>query len=344
MEARAAEDPEIRRQLDELDRRLAERQGQPRDPGFLPPDTPPEVAIRADADGARTPTSDVGAATAGGGGGFGMVVPVVLVGGGLLAVLAFRRSRARARESGMSPGGIGGAVGTATGVLRERMGEGGARRRFRVGMTVALDPTPFLLLAGSEARVPAPPPGSERASVVAVGRVGGGEGAGSLVRLHLPGGPDGGGPADGGARGGPFVQLHIGPDGSPDEARYFAVLDEVVPADEAEWGAWLDPAEGMIGWSQFQARDGKLYDRVWQPTTAENRVEPRVLEEAVEGSPGSAPRTVVHRSMLYAAPTGAAAPAPETEYLLVEATEDGPRAWVSIRAGLDLNPASLNLA
>ena len=48
--------------------------------------------------------------------------------------------------------------------------------------------------------------------------------------------------------------------------------------------------------------------------------------------------------MLYAAPTGAPAPAPQTEYILVQSVEDGSSAWVEIRAGIDLNPASLGLA
>jgi hypothetical protein len=48
--------------------------------------------------------------------------------------------------------------------------------------------------------------------------------------------------------------------------------------------------------------------------------------------------------MLYAAGTGQAAPAPATEYILVSAVEEGGRAWVEIRAGIDINPASLSLA
>jgi hypothetical protein len=48
--------------------------------------------------------------------------------------------------------------------------------------------------------------------------------------------------------------------------------------------------------------------------------------------------------MLYAAPTGAAAPAPATEYILVAAVEAEGRAWVEIRAGIDINPATLSLA
>jgi hypothetical protein len=47
--------------------------------------------------------------------------------------------------------------------------------------------------------------------------------------------------------------------------------------------------------------------------------------------------------MLYAASTGAPAPAPETEYILVAAAEASGRAWVEIHAGIDINPAALSL-
>jgi hypothetical protein len=57
----------------------------------------------------------------------------------------------------------------------------------------------------------------------------------------------------------------LGRDGMPDECRYFSLLDQITPASQDEWGFWLDPAQGMIGWPQFQTKDGKLYDRVWAP-------------------------------------------------------------------------------
>jgi hypothetical protein len=42
--------------------------------------------------------------------------------------------------------------------------------------------------------------------------------------------------------------------------------------------------------------------------------------------------------MLYGAP-----PAPATEYILVCAIETRGQAWVQIDAGIDINPAALNL-
>ena len=96
----------------------------------------------------------------------------------------------------------------------------------------------------------------------------------------------------------------------------------------------------MIGWPEFQAKDGKVYARVW--VQGSRRVPPRTLVETVESLSGV--RTVQSGAMLYAAPTGRPAPAPATEYLMVAAVRDGSRAFVEIRAGIDVSPALLQLA
>ena len=137
-----------------------------------------------------------------------------------------------------------------------------------------------------------------------------------------------------------LIQLHLDAAGDPDECRLFGTIDEVTPADPGEWGAWLDPNEGMIGWPEFQTKDGKTYARIWTPGSS--RVPPRALTETIEELSGS--RTVQSQAMLYAAPTGSPSPAPATEYIMVAAVQDGGRAWVDIRAGIDLNPATLQLA
>ena len=80
--------------------------------------------------------------------------------------------------------------------------------------------------------------------------------------------------------------------------------------------------------------------RAWVP--GEARVEPRALSETIEDLNGS--RTVQSQAMLYAAPTGAPEPAPQVEYVMVSAVRDGARAWVDIRAGIDVSPATLQLA
>ncbi len=251
-ESRAQADPEIRRQLDELDRRLAERQDQPRDPNYLPPDVPPEVATAPRMD-TRTPAA-----------------PPAEEGGGL----------------------------------------------------------PWLILLGAGS-IKLPPPavaqGNARVSVQAVGRIR--EGSEELTRLYLPDGRS-------------FFQIYLDARGEVGECRYFAILDEVAPADEAEWGAWLDPQQGMIGWPEFQTQDGKLYARHWSPGA--DPVPPRPMPEAIETLEGTRQRQ--QQAMLYAAETGLAAPAPQVEYILVSAVEEGGRAWVEIRAGIDISPTSLSLA
>ncbi len=312
----AQDNAELRRKLDELDRQLAERQGQPRTPGALPPDVPAAVAK---ADPTRTPgLPDQG-------GGTPVVWVVVLVGAGGLAFLAWRRHGAAKGRSGMSAPPSS-AIGTAGAMLRHKLsGEGYTPDKFRVGMTLELDPTPFIL-AGNAIKVPQPEgTGSGQVSVAAVGQVQ--SGGTALTRLYLPDGRS-------------LVQLHLNVAGDPDECRLFGTIDEVTPADPGEWGAWLDPNEGMIGWTQFQTKDGKVYDRAWAP--GQGRAPPRALTETIEGPAGT--RTVQSQAMLYAAATGVAAPGPQTEYIMVSAVQDGGRAWVEVRAGIDLNPATLQLA
>lgn len=307
---------ELRAKLDELDRQLAARDGEPRTPGALPPDIPPEVAT---APPTRTPGVP-------GGGGSGWVWAVLLAGGGAFAFLAYQRRPSTNAPSGgpaVRPPPTN-ALQSAGNMLRHKLsGEGYKPSKFRVGMTLALDPTPFIL-AGNSIKVPQPE-GSGQVSVSAVGRVASGNTR--LVRLYLPDGRS-------------LVQLHLDAAGDPDECRLFGTIDEVTLADPGEWSAWLDPNEGMIGWPEFQTKDGKIYVRVWAPGSG--RVSPRALTETIEGPSGS--RTVQSQAMLYAAPTGSPSPAPATEYIMVAAVQDGGRAWVEIRAGIDLNPATLQLA
>ena len=314
-EQQAGTDPEIRRQLDQLDGTLTQRRNDPVDPSYLPPDATPEVATARPED-RRTPS----AAEPESGGGLGFILPLGLLvaGGGIVFLIA--RRRLASREGSV----VKGPVGTAADMIRDRVTGAeprGAGRRYRIGMTVTLDPTPFLL-AGEALRVPAPREATQ--SVTEVGRIGG-EGPSGMVRLYL---------ADGA-----FVQVALGTDAAAEEARYFAPLDEVTPANEDEWGAWLDPREGMIGYREFETKDGAVHARVWQP--GPEMVPPREMTETIEGPSGS--RTVTRRSMLYASPTHAAAPAPEAEFVLVEMTEDGGNAWVTIHGGIALSPASLSI-
>ena len=198
---------------------------------------------------------------------------------------------------------------------------------FRVGMVLTADLSPFILAAGATKVIPPEASADGRISVAAVGRLD----AAGLVRLHLD------------DRKGLF-QLHLDAKGAPDEVRYFTLIDEVAPADAGEWDVWLSPAEGMIGWPEFQTKDGKTYQRVWSAGTT--RIAPVAVEEVITtagDAGGEVSETIRQQAMLYGAPTGLAAPAPTTEYILVSAIERGGQAWVELRAGIDINPATLEL-
>ena len=251
--------------------------------------------------GPRAPPADSG--------GGGSLFIVIFVGGAILLVLWLMRRRAASVAGG-------GSMAVAPGL------SGSARNRFRVGMTFPVDPSPFVLAAGMT-KVKPPEEGG-MISVEAVGLVN--DGGVALHRLYLPGGEA-------------FFMLHLGQDGAPDECRYFTLLDRITPASQDEWAFWLDPAQGMIGWPQFETKDGKTYDRVWAP--GGSRVQPREQVETLQGTSGTIERKI--QAMLYGAQTGAAPPAPAVEYVLVCAVELGDEAWVEVHAGIDINPAALTL-
>lgn len=240
--------------------------------------------------------------------GSGAFWPVLFVGVGVLVLFWLWRRRAAAPAAAAATGapGLGGS----------------AASRFRVGMVLPVDPAPFLLAAGLT-KIQAPEE-SGTISVETVGLLRYGDVL--LHRLYLPGGKA-------------FFQLHLDPDGRPDECRFFSVIDELAPAGAQEWAFWLDPAQGMIGWPSFQTKDGKVYGRAWAP--GDSRIAPRDIEETQQHLDRVEQRRL--QAMLYGAPTGGALPAPDTEYILVSAVEAGGQAWVEIDAGIDINPAALNL-
>jgi MYXO-CTERM domain-containing protein len=279
----AGHNPAVAAKLNQLDAQLAQMEGQPRSQSGGGPVRPSPAP-----------------------GGSGFIWPVLFIGIVILLLLWLWRRRMAQPVVAAAAAGLAGSAAT----------------RFRVGMTMPVDPSPFLLAAGLTKVQP--PEGSGMISVEVVGLLR--EGGVLLHRLYLPGGKA-------------FFQLHLGPDGQPDECRYFSRLDEVTPADRQEWGLWLDPSEGMIGWTSFQTKDGKMYGRVWAP--GNSRVPPRQMEETLQYVDHAEQRQL--QMMLYGGPTGGAPPAPQTEYILVSAIEATGQAWVEIDAGIDINPAGLTL-
>ena len=310
----AADDPALKAKLAQLDRELAAAPGDPTKAGQLPPDIP---------------------SGSGGGGSFGLVIAVIII---AVVLWLFISSARRRAPSGKAPpkggsevtrtvGGDGSALGQATAILRNKMsGATYTPDFFRVGMPIVLDPTPFILAEGlTKVTPPAALSASGTVGVDAVGAAS--DKAGTYHRLYLD---------DEAA----FFQLVLDAEGYPAECRYFRRIDEVQPADKDEWAFWLDKADGMIGWPEFETKDGQLYHRVWSPGDA--KVQPRALDEKVETLKGENGRKLA--AMLYARPTGGTAPAPETEYLLVTAVQTGTAAYVELHAGIDINPTALSLS
>ena len=307
---KAETDPALRSQLNALDQHVSALNGTPRDPGAVPPGV----------DATEASSSHSGWIT----------VLVVVVGCLVLLWLWWRRQRPQPAgiRSTVRGSAMVSPLSAAVGMVRHKLsGEGYTPSLFRVGMTITLDPAPFVLIEGkTKVKMPQNVAGTER-SLISVDRVGALQiGNVLLTRLYLPGGG--------------FFQLHLNASGQPDECRYFSLLDEVTPASQDEWGFWLDDAEGAIGMPDFQAKDGKQYWRAWSPGSA--RVPPVEINETIQGLQGETTRRA--RAMLYGMPTGLAPPAPPSEYIFVAAVEQSGQASVEILAGIDFNPAALSLA
>jgi hypothetical protein len=336
----ARDNAELRAKLDTLDKEMAEMAGKPRKPGRLPDDVTAGQALAEESSSAMQAPASPASKPDRPSSGLGLVwwlVPLLL--GVLFVLWRMRRNQASSLSSSAPTTGASSSTSPPSGsqsqapmfgslgnyIDRKFSGQRYTPSLFRVGMTVTVDPTPFLLAEGNT-RVTAPDTGNgPLVSIEAVGTVRSGNA--TVHRLYLPNRKS-------------FFQIHLDADGQPDECRYFSVFDEVTPADPAEWGFWLDGNDGMIGWPEFQTKDGKRYPRLWSPGSS--RIEPFTLDETIEAVRGQTAST--SQAMLYAAPTGAADPAPPTEYLLIETVEADGQAWVRLSAGIDVSPASLSLA
>jgi hypothetical protein len=288
-ETQARDNPELKPLLDKLDAQVAEMTG-PRDPTY----PPPAVA---------SPSFPFAAL---------MTALLLLVAGALILAVIWRRF-----YGDVARGNPGMFASSARQPYRPKW--------FRVGMTLPVDPSLFILAAPYTAiQAPEAATASGFLSVESLGEAVC-EGL-TWYRLYVSGG-----------RG--FFQVHLDQQGHPDECRYFSRLDEVIPADAEEWSVWLDAREGMIGWPEFQTRDGRVYQRLWAPGQA--RVAPRTLSETLETTGGGTQQRR-QQTMLYARATGVAAPA--TDYLLVSAVEQDATAWVAIHAGIDIPIGALQLS
>lgn len=249
---------------------------------------------------------------------FGWLTGLLLLGGLVfLGVVVWRK---------LSAGQGRGAKSSAGDPRRAVTGGSAARPRWlSLQRPLTLDAAPFILASPYVAlEVPSSPTGSGMVGLEAVGEAV----SGDLTwhRGYLAGRRS-------------FLQIHLDTGGRLDECRYFSLLDELTPGDVSEWGFWLDEREGMIGWPQFETKDGKSYSRLW--VDGQQRVPPRDIAETLETVSGV--ERCRQQAMLYSRDTGAAAPAPTTEYLLVATMERDDAAAVTLHVGIDLDPASLQL-
>lgn len=285
----ARNNPELGQKLHDLDSHLAALEGQPRNPGYLPPD------VDQPEESSSFPALLL----------IAVCVLVVYLGWRYLSGDIAKGKKTMLGHSQRTP-------------YRPKW--------FRVGMTVPVDPSLFILAEScTSVRSPEAATASGLISVSSLG-VALSDGL-SWHRLYLSATS--------------FFQVHLDEQGNPDECRYFSLLDEITPADQDEWGFWLDRTEGMIGWPEFQTKDGKIYQRVWTPGGGQ-RSAPREIDEIVETAEGSRNRR--QQAMLYARETGATAPAPKTEYLLASAIEQDGAAWVAIHVGIDVSISALQLS
>ena len=328
----ADSDPAIRAKLATLDQQVAALQGQQRDPNYLPPDMDRKVA-----------TAVPDAASEGGGFGTLLIVLIALAVIGFV-LLRFWKRRAAAASAGGA--GMSTPLSAAANIIRHKLSsESYKPSLWRVGMTVTLDPTPFILAQGATKVAPPEATGGGSSGLVGIPKIGtitsGPVGAGGVTfhRLYLPNES--------------FFQL-FGDEaaGTVSECRYFSLLDEVEPAP-GEWDFWID-VDGTadpngdpsgddfpaIGAPSFQTKDGRQYERAWSP--GRGYVRPQQVMETLDSVGRKITRQLTF--MLYQRSTGAPDPAPASEYALVSMVEEqGGGRFVLIHAGIDVNPAALSI-
>ena len=126
------------------------------------------------------------------------------------------------------------------------------------------------------------------------------------------------------------------------ECRLFRLLDEIYPSSNEEWDFWLSERDGSIGLSQFQSKDGVMFDRVWDADNAA-RIAPYMFHEKIYlDRYGSQSKSVSHQSMTYG--RQAMADPQVNEYILLSLEEENfNEANISILAGIDIEPRAIKV-
>lgn len=131
-----------------------------------------------------------------------------------------------------------------------------------------------------------------------------------------------------------MFQFHQDKTGALTDVNCFQVLQEIFPAGENDWDAWLGEG-GLVGGADLTSPSGKVYARDWGDGAYAAPVE---VAEKVFTAADQPPLDVSHKMMLYSREIGEA-----QEFLLVSADEEPGQALVRILAGVVMSPQALKV-
>ena len=126
------------------------------------------------------------------------------------------------------------------------------------------------------------------------------------------------------------------------ECRLFSSLDEVCPDSRDEWAFWLDEEEGYIGWSAFEDKKARVFDRIWGDEDEPRTAPVEFTETVYLDRFGEKTLTVSHAAMLYG--RWVDEETEMAEFVMLSAEEHSDEtALVQILAGIDINPGSIKV-
>lgn len=131
-----------------------------------------------------------------------------------------------------------------------------------------------------------------------------------------------------------LFQFHQQKDGTLLDVNCFQVYQEIFPASEADWDAWLGE-NGLIGGPDLTTPSGVTYARDWGDGA---RAEPVEALERVFTAQDAAPIEVRHQMMLYRREIGE-----DQEFMLVSADEEPGQALIRCLAGVVMTPQALKI-
>jgi len=188
----------------------------------------------------------------------------------------------------------------------------------RLGAIISVDPAQALLFAGADLTVPLPAEDLV-ADAVSASPVFGLTIARAYARL---------GEAT------YMVQFNCAADLTVNDATLFHLSQEIFPASEDAWEAWLGE-RGLIGGPDLNAPNGKTYQRDWGDG---GQADPVLVTENIYVDPKASPRVVTHKMMLYSREAG-----DEREYCLLSADAAPDAALVRAWIGVDIPLPSLKV-